>query len=182
MSTDEVIFPLTISLDKLPPGTVKAKVRPREDRRGPRGQRGDLEDGRGPQRQCGVFGDGLGTSRAGEDLGDNMQSSGTGSWGQCGTTELAQRSSPGPPFWVHQRQGRIWGQEGTLIAMWGLWGQHSDMGWRAGSSPAPPSPGPRKPLGVGMGDRRSRGDRGGARGWTRASHDPTCVPAVPRSW
>lgn len=27
MSTDEVIFPLTISLDKLPPGTLKAKVR-----------------------------------------------------------------------------------------------------------------------------------------------------------
>nr|XP_009669092.1 PREDICTED: uncharacterized protein C7orf43 homolog [Struthio camelus australis] len=26
VSTDEVIFPLTISLDKLPPGTVKAKV------------------------------------------------------------------------------------------------------------------------------------------------------------
>lgn len=27
MSTDEVIFPLTVSLDRLPPGTPKAKVR-----------------------------------------------------------------------------------------------------------------------------------------------------------
>lgn len=27
VSTDEVIFPLTVSLDRLPPGTPKAKVR-----------------------------------------------------------------------------------------------------------------------------------------------------------
>lgn len=84
--------------------------------------------------------DSLGTSRAGGHVGDNTQSSGTGSWGQSGTTELAQRSRLGPPFWVRQGQGRIWGLEGALVILWGPWAQRSGMGWGAGSSPASPRP------------------------------------------
>jgi len=119
------------------------------------------------------------TSRAGGHLGDHVQAS----WGQCGTTELVQASSPCLPFWVHQEQGRIWGQKGALVAM-GPWGQHSNMGWRAGSSPASPTLRVHKShLGC-LGDRRSHGRREGAWGWTWAGCDPCphCPQIVVTVW
>lgn len=86
--TDEVIFPLTIALDKLPPGTVKAKV-------GTAGTSGDPTDIGDSVGICGGRGDNAGSSRTSgtsgglKELGDSVGNCGDmwglqGLWGRCG--------------------------------------------------------------------------------------------------
>ena len=118
--TDEVIFPLTIALDKLPPGTVKAKV-------GTAGTSGDPTDIGDSVGICGGRGDNAGSSRTLETVWGSV---GTmwglqGLWGQRGDNAGSSRTS-GTSGGLKELGDSV-GICGDMWGLRGLWGRCGDL-------------------------------------------------------